>query len=414
MLSILVYNVAIRFYYLVIYLATPFSHKAKLWIEGRKNWKDAFSRIDFGKGKRIWFHCASLGEFEQARPVIEEWKKSHSDDFIILTFFSPSGYEVRRSYQSADLIMYLPLDTHKNAHAFLEAVKPDIALFTKYEFWFHYLQELKARKITVILFSSVFRKEQVFFRWYGSFFRSMLGCFTKVFVQNIYSQQLLKTISIESEVCFDTRFDRVNNIMQRRKMFDSIEKFKGKRKLIVAGSTWMPDEELLVSLINESVLQECKFIIAPHNINQHSIDALVTRIKRQVIRFSEINDSNTHMADVVIVDNVGNLASLYAYAEVAYVGGGFNSSVHNVLEPAVYGIPVLFGPNHQKSEEAKDIVDYPIDDYFTFKHALDELIGDAEKRNTIGLKNKQYVQHRLGGSLRIVAYMNQIINPTIS
>ena len=244
-MQVLLYDLFLFFYRVGITLASPFNSKAKLWIEGRKDWQEKLQNLQSAKEKRIWIHCASLGEFEQARPLIEKLKSQEPKPQLILTFFSPSGYEIRKNYEHADVVMYLPHDTKANAKAFLDLVKPDVALFVKYEFWFHYLNELKQRDIPTILFSSVFRSEQVFFKWYGSFFRNMLTKFSKVFVQNEQSKQLLQTISIASEVCFDTRFDRVYQVAQNRKPFPLVEKFKGSSKILIAGSTWPRDEDFL-------------------------------------------------------------------------------------------------------------------------------------------------------------------------
>ncbi len=403
MFSIFLYNLAISFYRFGILLISPFNPKAKLWIEGRKNRQQSFNHLALKKeGTRIWFHCASLGEFEQARPVIEKLKHEirNTKYEVVLTFFSPSGYEIRKNYEYADLVTYLPVDTKTNAREFIQLINPDVVLFVKYEFWFHYLNELKQKNIPVILFSSVFRENQIFFRWYGTLFRDMLKVFRHVFVQDTESKKLLQTISIESEVVFDTRFDRVYQIAQNKKSFPSIEKFKGNSKILIAGSTWKQDEELIIACINEDVLKEYKYIIAPHNIEQNRIDEIIRSIKVKATRFSELNETNASETDAVIIDNIGNLSSLYAYGEIAYIGGGFNASVHNVLEAAVYGIPVLFGPNFEKSLEAKELLYRPVDDYSSLTAALHQLSNETERVST-GLKGKRFVEKRLGGTERI-------------
>lgn len=390
-----------------ITLLSPFNSKAKLWIEGRKNWREQLNQLGEKKGKRTWIHCASLGEFEQARPVIERLKseaRSHKSE-IIITFFSPSGYEIRKNYDVADWVVYLPLDTKKNAKEFIGMVKPDLALFVKYEFWFHYLNELMYRKTPVILFSSAFRENQIFFKWYGGLFRSMLSMFSKIFVQNEESKVLLKSISIDSEIAFDTRFDRVWQIAENKKSFPVIKKFKADSKIFIAGSTWKYDEDLVVECIKEKLLNGYKYIIAPHNIEQTRIDKLIRDISLKARRFSELNNDNAIETDVVIIDNIGNLASLYSYAEIAYVGGGFNASVHNILEAAVYGIPVLFGPNHQKSLEAKELFQFNVHDYPSLKNALVELANE-NTRTQIGGRNKKFVEERLGGTKRVMEAVN--------
>jgi len=407
--SLFLYNLSIRFYWFAIYCASLFNKKAKQWVVGRKYWECGLDEIEKKEGKRIWFHCASLGEFEQARPVIERIK-AQSSKFkvqIVVTFFSPSGYEIRKNFEGADFVLYLPLDTKANAQKFIDCINPDLVLFVKYEFWFHYLNELKKKNIPVILFSSVFRGNQIFFKWYGIFFRDMLKMFTKIFVQNIESKDLLKNISVESEVAFDTRFDRVHQITENKKSFPSIEKFKGNSKILIAGSTWANDEELIIRCINEDVLKEYKYIIAPHNINQNRIDEIIGLLQVKAKRFSELNEANATKVDVVIIDSIGQLSSIYAFGEIAYIGGGFNASVHNVLEAAVYGIPVLFGPNFQKSLEAKELLSYRVYDFNSLKEALMHFIShDEEERIFWGMRGKQFIVERLGGTERIMTEVN--------
>ncbi len=410
---LLLYNLSIRFYWLIIYCASFFNKKAKLWIDGRKYWELTLEQVKPKHGKRIWIHCASLGEFEQARPVLEKLKaqSSNSKVQIVITFFSPSGYEIRKNYEGADLVFYLPLDTKANAEKFIECLNPDVVLFVKYEFWFHYLNELKRKDIPVILFSSVFRTNQVFFKWYGAFFNNMLKLFSKMFVQDNESKALLKSISIDSEVAFDTRFDRVHQIAENPKSFPAIEKFKGNSKILIAGSTWIEDESLIINCITQGIPKGYKYIIAPHNIDQDSIkeiDEILRSIHAETKRFSELTEANASEVEVVIIDNIGNLSSLYAYGDIAYVGGGFNASVHNILEAAVYGIPVLFGPNFKKSLEAKELLSHHIDDYNSFKIALHRL-SDERVRATLGQKGKKFIEDRLGGTERIVEEVNHYL-----
>lgn len=408
-LQLLLYNLGIRLYYIGVALASFFNPKAKQWIEGRKNWQQGADKLNTYKGRRIWFHCASLGEFEQARPVLEGYGCNHLDDAIIVTFFSPSGYEVRKNYPSADYITYLPLDTPQNAKAFLDLVRPDVALFVKYEFWYHYLNELKQRKIPVILFSSVFRKEQVFFQWYGELFRKMLGMFSKIFVQNSGSKELLASIGIDSEVAFDTRFDRVNQIAKEKKTFAAIEKFKAGSKIFIAGSTWPADEELLLQCIANDLLKEYKYILAPHQVDKERIAELQKKIKVRCTLFSNLNEQNADETDVVIVDTMGHLASLYSYGDLAYIGGGFNAGVHNVLEAAVYGMPVIFGPRYHKSLEAVELIEqdaaFSVGSYQHFVAFLSSF--NEEKRSRASLKTKQYVSERLGGTEKVLVSLLQ-------
>ena len=413
-ISLPFYKLSLRLYWLGIFIASFFNKKAKQWIEGRKNWKSNADKLNFSKGKRIWFHCASLGEFEQARPVIEKVKSENANSVIILTFFSPSGYEVRKNYESADFVTYLPLDTKQNAKDFLDFVKPDVVLFVKYEFWYHFLNEPKQKNVPIILFSAAFRKEQIFFKWYGGLFRTMLNMFSKIFVQSKESSDLLSSIGIESEVAYDTRFDRVHQIAEDHQSFPAIERFKIGSKLLVAGSTWHKDEELIQQCIHDDLLRDYKYIIAPHQRDLNRISALRKKLKVRCTLFSELTLQNAGETDVVIVDTIGNLASLYAYAEIAYIGGGFNAGVHNVLEAAVYGMPIIFGPRYQKSLEAIELKKlfsaFDISSYKDFKCTLASLTGGDQRREMFaGLKAKQYVKDNLGGTDIIFSYLQQIL-----
>ncbi len=407
LISLLIYDLSIRLYGFGILIASFFNTKAKLWLDGRRNRGPI--ELPLTTGKRIWVHCASLGEFEQARPVIEKMKTDTPSAYILLTFFSPSGYEVRKNYAYADVVLYLPTDTAKNAADFLNQVKPDLALFVKYEFWYHYLAGLKSRNIPLVLFSAIFRKEQVFFKWYGGFFRNMLQCFSKIFVQNKDSQQLLQSISITSEISFDTRFDRVYQIAQNPKSFPAIEKFKGTNKLLVAGSTWKKDEQIIAELINQKVLAGFKYVIAPHNLSETEIAAFQKNEAPNSIRLSQLNASNAENAEVLIVDTMGDLASIYSYGDIAYVGGGFNASVHNVLEAAVYGMPVIFGPNYTKSNEAKELrqlsAAFPVTDSKQLKAVLTGFVNNTSLMKTASLQAKQYVETHLGGVNDICNYI---------
>ncbi len=407
--GIFFYNIAIYCYGLAIRLAAPFNNRARLWVDGRKN-EPNWNKLSLKSGKRIWFHCASLGEFEQARPLIERLRNERKEDAIILTFFSPSGFEIRKNYEGADLVAYLPLDTPENARNFIAQLKPDLVFFVKYEFWFNYLNQLKNQNIPVILFSAVFRPNQIFFKWYGGIFRQMLKTFSHIFVQNKDSKVLLENIGIKAAVANDTRFDRVYQIAQSRKSFPLVESFKGNTKIFIAGSTWQKDEELIIKLINENVLPDYKFIIAPHNINPARIDEIINELKPGAVRFSALSSENAITARIIVVDNIGNLASLYSYADMAYIGGGFNTSVHNILEATINNIPVLFGPNHQKSEEAKELLAlqlaFTISDYDglneKIRYAVSHLVTDSLYK----LKVKDYMQAHLGGSDTVLKTAN--------
>ncbi len=408
-LSLLSYNAGLQLYRLGIGIAAPFNTKAKQWLDGRKA---SLPIINKQAGdKVIWVHCASLGEFEQARPVIEQLKAEYAQVKIVLTFFSPSGYEVRKNYTGADWVLYLPLDTKANAEAFIKAIKPDIALFVKYEFWYHYLHALKQHNIPTVLFSSIFRRGQAFFKWYGGFYADMLKCFSKIFVQNETSAALLQILNIPTEIAYDTRFDRVIAIAEAHNEYPLIQRFKGNDKLLIAGSTWAKDEARIKQAIADNLLPGYKYIIAPHNINQDSINALAKEIPA-AIKWSHLNEPNADNAQVIIIDNIGHLAHLYAYANIVYVGGGFNASVHNVLEPAVYGAPLLFGPNHLKSNEAIELLAkkaaFTFSDYSTLASALIPLKNDSTVQQA-GAIARQYVYQHQGGTVQVMRHLHSLL-----
>ena len=410
-ISLFIYNLSLWLYQLGIKLAAPFNAKAKQWVEGRKT---SIPAIVKNNGTRVaWVHCASLGEFEQARPLIEYIRVNYSNVKIVLTFFSPSGYEVRKSYNGADHVLYLPLDTKSNAKTFVENIKPDIALFVKYEFWYHYLSTLKIKAIPTVLFSGIFRENQIFFKPYGALHKKMLKCFSKIFVQNEESKLLLNGIGIECSIANDTRFDRVITIAENHNTYPLIAKFKDNKRLMVAGSTWPKDETLIHSIIQQGILAGYKYIIAPHNINIKDISTLVQQLP-SAIRWSELNEANAIEAQIVVIDNIGHLAHIYAYANIVYVGGGFNVSVHNVLEPAVFGVPIIFGPNHTKSNEAIELQNegaaYSITNLQQLKCTLERLQQENSKQVDIsGSKAKQYVYKMKGGTLTITAYIHHLL-----
>ncbi|MCY1479927.1 3-deoxy-D-manno-octulosonic acid transferase [compost metagenome] len=334
-----------------------FNPKMKLFVEGRKNvFKTLGNKIQ-PKDKTIWFHSASLGEFEQGLPVMEKIRTLYPDHKIVLTFFSPSGYEVRKNSTVADVIVYLPLDTKSNAEKFLKLVHPEMAFFIKYEYWPNYLNGLKERNIPTYLFSGIFRKDQVFFKWYGGFYRKALTAFKQFFVQNESSKLLLQQIGFNNvKVSGDTRFDRVLKILERDNSLDFVEKFKNNQLTIVCGSTWPKDEVQLLDFINTNSFG-VKFIIAPHNVKPEQISELKNSISKKTILFSELKNKNLADYDVFIIDTIGILTKIYSYADIAYVGGGFGTSgLHNILEPATFGIPIVIGPNYQKFSEAVALV----------------------------------------------------------
>lgn len=350
------YNFGLSLYAWVIRLASARHRKARLWTEGRK---DLFRRMTEAidpDARIVWIHVASLGEFEQGRPIIERIRKSHPQFKILLTFFSPSGYEIRKDYKGVDYVFYLPIDTPRNARRFLDAAHPEIAIFVKYEFWLNLLRELRRRKIRTYIVSAIFRRNSVFFRPYGGMWRQALESFDTLFVQNEESKRLLAELGFDNVVVAgDTRFDRVAEIARAAKHIDVVERFKGDSRLFVAGSTWGPDEELLIRLMNEN--PEVKFIIAPHEMDEGRIERLIAETRGGALRYTGCTSRTSYgRRQLLILDTVGLLASVYGYADWSYIGGGFGVGIHNTLEAATFGLPVAFGPNYRKFKEARDLV----------------------------------------------------------
>ncbi len=396
------YNVSIWLYNLSITIASLFNEKARLWVNGRKKIFDKLQSEKNTNDRIAWFHCASLGEFEQGRPVLENFRNEYKDFKILLTFFSPSGYEVRKNYELADYVFYLPIDTPKNANRFIEIVNPRIVLFVKYEFWFNYIRTLKKKNIPVIVFSAIFRKEQHFFKWYGGWFRKALRKISYITVQNKESLELLKTIAVENVVLSgDTRFDRVYQISNNAKVFPLIDKFKQDSILFIAGSTWQKDEEIICKYINESST-DLKYIIAPHIVSKENIDLIQKKIKVKSIKFSELTEDNANYSNIIIVDGIGYLSHLYAYANIAYIGGGFGKGIHNTLEAATFGMPIIFGPNYKKFMEAKELINagaaFSIQNQQEFNNTLGNIINNKQLLNSCKTKSQKFVSDNRGAT----------------
>lgn len=403
----ILYNISIFLYSLLIKLAAPFNLKASQINKGRnQTFAGIETKINHDR-PIVWIHCASLGEFEQGRPVIEAIKRTHPEYRIFLTFFSPSGYEIRKNYDLADYIFYLPADTKKNAVKLIGLVRPELVFFVKYEFWFHYLNELKKKNIPVYLFSSIFRENQLFFKnspW-GKWYREMLGCVRHFFVQDEKSVELLNQIGIQQvSRAGDTRFDRVAEIALRGKNIPIVEKFKGDSQLVVAGSTWKPDEELLVQYIHSH--PETKFIIAPHETKRSNVERLINLLKTSVICYTEVTEKSDMNKQVLIVDTIGLLSSIYKYADIAYIGGGFGVGIHNTLEAAIFGTPIIFGPNYLKFQEATSMVNlgiaFPVADYELFQTTLTNLLTDTQKRNSISNECITFTKQNIGATQKII------------
>jgi 3-deoxy-D-manno-octulosonic-acid transferase len=411
-LMILIYNLSIIFIRLGVRFAALFHPKAKAFVTGRKGLlKKIEDYFRNNERKVVWIHCASLGEFEQGKPIIESIKQEFPQTLILLTFFSPSGYEIRKNYKNADLVTYLPLDTARNAEKFVSLVKPSIAIFVKYEFWYHYSRVLKDKGIPILSISSIFRKDQLFFQGMGSFSRSILKNFSHFFVQNHESITLLARIGLTNvTLAGDTRFDRVYQIVQNNEPIAIAAAFKGDQKVMVIGSSWQEDMEVLIPFINENKL---KFIIAPHEITPANVSNIEKALQVKSIRYSEAQGKNLDEFSVLIIDNIGLLSRLYRYGEFAYVGGAFGKGLHNILEAACYGVPVFFGNrNYEKFQEAVHLINrggaFEVRDYPDLKDKYEMLNMPASFLLACEV-TRQYVEENLGATEKIMAYCRQLI-----
>ena len=401
------YNLILLFASQLVKLLALFNPKMKLFVDGRKGVFEKIREKINPTDKTIWFHAASLGEYEQGLPVIEQIKIKFPEHKIVVTFFSPSGYEVRKNNTTADLTIYLPLDTKQNAQLFVELVHPEMVFFIKYEFWPNYLNELKKRIIKTYLISGIFRDNQAFFKGFGGFYRNALNTFDYFFVQNENSKKLLQSIGFTNvKISGDTRFDRVVSILERDNSLDFIEQFKDQKTTIVIGSSWPKDESLLVNYIN-SASADLKFIIAPHNIHKPEIDKLQTLITKKTILFSEKENQNLNEFQVFIIDTIGILTKIYSYADIAYVGGGFgNPGVHNILEPATFGVPIVIGPNYSHFAEATALVHQggcvSISNLKELQDTLDNLISNEDIQHEKGHICETFVQMNKGATVTIL------------
>lgn len=401
----LFYNIGIGFAELGMRIASPWHRKARLTVQGQARTMDYLKQTLDPQGGYIWIHTASLGEFEQGRPLIEKIREEHPDAKILLSFYSPSGYEVRKDYDKVDAVCYMPMDTPGKVKAFLDAVKPKMAIFVKYEFWGNFLSELKHRNVPTYIISAIFRPNQSFFKPWGGMFRNMLRCFTHFYVQNEESQRLLHGIGFDNvTVCGDTRLDRVLQVKAAAHQFPVIEKFvKDTAHTLVMGSSWEPDEDIIIPYFNTH--PEMKLIIAPHEFNETRLAAMMERIKRPVARYTQIEQHNPSELDCIIIDCFGILSSLYRYGDIAYVGGGFGSGIHNVPEAAVYGIPVLFGPRHEKFKEAMELKAcggaFAISNAKQCNAVLDNLLNDKEALKKAGNAASNYITTNTGATQKI-------------
>ena len=405
-------------YHIIMYLiqfgimiASLFNEKVrKMWRGEREAVKVLKAKVD-PTAQYVWFHAASLGEFEQGRPLMEQLRKDHPEYKILLTFYSPSGYEVRKNYAGADIICYMPVDTVTNARRFLLAVRPVMAFFIKYEFWYNHLHILKHRGVPTYSVSSIFRPDQVFFKWYGREYGHVLKCFTHFYVQNEESRQLLAKIGItNSTVTGDTRFDRVLQIKDAAKQLPLVEAFVGKQssdaqqKVFVAGSSWLPDEQIFMKYFNEHT--DWKLIVAPHVIGEDHLKQIAALTDRKMVRYTQATQENVVDADILIVDCFGLLSSIYHYADIAYVGGGFGVGIHNVLEAAVWNIPVIFGPNNKRFQEAQELMaaggGFEITDDASFQQLMDCMDSDSSQLHAASKAAGNYVASGAGATRRVL------------
>jgi len=407
----MIYNLIIYVYLLGVAIYSRFNEKVrKMWRGERDAFRILKEKVD-PDTKYVWFHAASLGEFEQGRPLMEQLRKDHPEYKILLTFFSPSGYEVRKNYEGADIITYLPLDTITNARRFLRAIHPVMAFFIKYEFWYNYLHILKHRNVPVYSVSSIFRPDQVFFKWYGRQYGRVLNCFTHFFVQNEVSKELLAKIGIINvSIVGDTRFDRVLQIKEASKQLPLVEAFKQDVKVFVAGSSWPPDEEIFIKYFNDH--RDWKMIIAPHVVGEDHLRQIEKLLKgRKVVRYSEYSEKSDYSeqlsnADVLIIDCFGLLSSIYHYGDVAYVGGGFGVGIHNLLEAAVWDVPVFFGPNNERFQEAQALKQgggFEITNYEDFEQRMNRLMTDEAYLKVQGHLAGLYVKEKAGATKDVLS-----------
>lgn len=390
-----------------------FSPKLKLFVEGRKNVFQYLEENVSDKSDLIWIHTASLGEFEQGLPIIERLKNDYKNATILVTFFSPSGYEIKKNTKGVDLVTYLPLDTLNNAQKFVNLINPKLAIFIKYEIWPNYLSVLNKKNIPTLLVSAIFNEKQLFFKSYGGFMRKSLTAFTRIFVQDGASKKLLNSIHLNNvSISGDTRFDRVLKIVEQDNQLDFMEKFKQNQLCFVAGSTWPEDEAILTSYIN-TTSENIKFVFAPHTIKKEAIEKLKASVNKNVILYSEIDPKDISQFDVLIIDTIGLLTKVYSYADIAYVGGGFVTGLHNTLEPAVFGIPVLIGPEYKGFKEAEDLVAkkgvISIANLEDFRVQIAQLLNSETYYNETKNINSKYIADHKGATAIIMNYIKDLI-----
>lgn len=407
---LIIYRIALFFYVSLIWVASFFNRKAHLFRSGRIEQQLRINELGLIKEARAWFHFSSLGEFEQGRPLIERWKQEFPGDKVIITFFSPSGYEIRKNFALADAVFYLPVDGKRSSLKFIRQLNPRVAIFTKYDFWYYYFNYLKSQHIPLYMISVIFRPEQIFFRWYGAIFRNMLGCVNWFFVQDETSiELLLSTNNRQASICGDTRFDRVIENAVQPQSLPEIKAFLADSLVFIAGSTWPADELLLIKLMADTAWSAWKFIIAPHETDLASIKSITENFAGQSVLHSELKNQH-EKSRLLIIDNIGMLSSIYQFGDIAYIGGGFGSGIHNILEAGVFEIPVIFGPRYQKFKEAVDTV--KIGGSFTIRDQ-EELnstflkLQDATFRKSAGAKTGSYIRQNRGATSMIISQLHR-------
>ncbi|MCC3156902.1 3-deoxy-D-manno-octulosonic acid transferase [Hymenobacter sp. 15J16-1T3B] len=413
---VFLYSLALHLYGLLLRLAAPFVPKARQWVDGRRNWRPRLqARLADDAAPRIWLHCASLGEFEQGRPLLEALRQQYPGHRLVLTFFSPSGYEVRKDWPGADYVFYLPLDTAANARAFVAAVQPALAIFVKYEFWYHYLAELKRRQVPTICVSAIFRPEQIFFKPWGGFFRRVLGQLTHLFTQDEASARLLRGIHItQVTVAGDTRFDTVAaTAAAPARELPIVAAFTADAApVLVAGSVWPPDVDVLTSSLQRHA-DELRIVVAPHEINEAHLQQVEAALPGRVVRYSRADAATVAQARVLLIDNIGLLRELYRAGDLGYIGGAFGKGLHNTLEAAAFGLPLLFGPRYEKFREARDLVAqgsaFVVTTAAEAEARLTPLLADAARRAELGQRARTYVQREAGATARILRAVGEFV-----
>jgi 3-deoxy-D-manno-octulosonic-acid transferase len=408
------YSIAIFLYGIAIRMASPFSEKARLWIKGRKDWEDGLNQAIQSRqgGKRIWFHCASLGEFEQGRPIIECIRRDYPHLTILLTFFSPEGYEPRKNYPCVDLVSYLPLDTRRNALRFLDIARPDLAIFIKYEYWQNYLREMFRQNIPVFMVSAVFRRNQFFFRFYGRWALQTLKGIRHFFLQNEDSGKILEEFEIRNfSISGDTRIDRVWTAVQEERSFPLVERFLHGKPCLMGGSTWQADERILKQMLD--VLPDWKFVVVPHEIDEDNVRRVTDLFGEETVRYTQANEESVTNYRVLVVDTLGMLTHLYRYAQLTFIGSGFGDAIHSILEPAAFGMPIFFGPKYHRFQEAVDLVAqkgvFSIRSAEELEPLLRHFAANEDERKRTGEICRRYIEERKGATQKVLDELKPLL-----